>query len=273
MWPVEIDDLSFSYHSGDPIFENISFHVEPGEVFCIIGPNGCGKTSLIDCILGLNKPQQGNIRVFGKDLKKIKAAEFASRIAYVPQNHVKTFPYTVLDIVLMGRTAQLGLFSSPSEAEKAKARSAIHQVGMETFINRPYTQLSGGELQLVLIARAIAQEAKILILDEPTAHLDFRHELMVMELIDRIAQQEKISIIMTTHFLNQAFFLENVNTKTRVALMHQGSFKTVGSPAKVITRKNLKKYFNIIASIGQTEDDGQVRQYVVPLKSSGGYYE
>ncbi|WKY48722.1 ABC transporter ATP-binding protein [Eubacteriaceae bacterium ES3] len=273
MWPLEVDELSFSYNERNPIFKSIKFHVEPGEVFCIIGPNGCGKTTLIDSILGLNAPQSGMIKAFGKNLSKMKAAEFAAHIAYVPQNHVKTFPYSVLDIVLMGRTAQSGLFSSPSASEKDKACQALNMVGMSDFKNCPYTQLSGGELQLVLIARAIAQESKILILDEPTAHLDFRHELMVLELIDKISKQQRLSIIMTTHFLNQPFFLGNANTKTRVALMHQGTFKSVGHPNAVITKENLEKYFNIQASIGETYESGQLRQFIVPLKTSGANHE
>lgn len=264
---LSLENVSFGYHNQQMIFENISFDVHPGEIFCIIGPNGCGKTTLIDSILGINRPQSGRIVVSDNDLHQLKPKEFAQNIAYVPQSHTKTFPYTVLDIVIMGRTYATKMFASPDHSERSRAIDSLEQVGLKGFENRLYTELSGGELQLVLIARALAQESQILIMDEPTAHLDFRHELMVMEIITWLVKEKGLSIIMATHFLNQAFYLENEGVKIRIALMNQGSFKAVGTPAEVLTKDNLKDVFKIMSSIGTTDEDGINQRFIVPLKN------
>ncbi|KNZ40398.1 ABC transporter ATP-binding protein [Acetobacterium bakii] len=264
---LSLTNLSFGYHENHLVFENISFEVTPGEVFCIIGPNGCGKSTLIDSILGINHPKSGTIEISGKNSKKLKPREFAQRIAYVPQSHTTTFPYTVLDVVVMGQTFATKLFASPGEPQRDAARASLAMVGLKGFENRLYTELSGGELQLVLIARALAQESDILVMDEPTAHLDFRHELMVMEIIALLVKEKGLSIIMATHYLNQAFYLENAGVNTRVALMNQGGFDTVGTPTEVLTKERLQDVFKIITTLGTTEEDGTTRKYIIPLRN------
>ncbi|MBC3898033.1 ATP-binding cassette domain-containing protein [Acetobacterium malicum] len=267
MTMLRLNNLSFGYTPRQLIFENISFAVHPGEVFCIIGPNGCGKTTLIDSILGINQPQQGTIEVGGTQLAQLKPREFAQQIAYVPQSHTKTFPYTVLDIVVMGRTAATRGFGSPDSSQQQRARESLEQLGLKGFEERLYTELSGGELQLVLIARALTQDARIMVLDEPTAHLDFRHELMVMEIITWLVKEKELTIVMATHFLNQAFYLENAAVPTRVALMDQGKIAAIGTPSEVITKSNLKDVFKINSTTATTNEEGLQRKFIVPLKN------
>lgn len=262
---LEVRDAAFAYDNRRMIFDGISFDVKPGEIFCIVGPNGCGKSTLIDCILGLNRLKRGSIALGGKGIEHMKPKEFAEHVAYVPQGHKTTFAYTVLDVVTMGRTYAAGMFSPPDEHEKEIARDALKQVGLEGFEDREYTRLSGGELQLVIIARAIAQQPRLLVMDEPTAHLDFTHELTVMEIIAGLVKEKKISIVMATHFLNQAYYLENAGVNTRVALIKDGDFVQIGTPSEVLTTANLEKTFNIVSEI--VSDGSGVRKYILPLRN------
>ena len=260
---MEINNLSFSYNKERIILKDINLKLGPGEVFCIVGPNGCGKSTLLDCILRLNKLQSGSITVAGKNALDMKPHEYASFVSYVPQGHHPTFSYTVLQMVAMGGAFRQKLISGITADEYETARQAIKTVGLSHLIDRDYTTLSGGELQLVLIARALASKTKILIMDEPTAHLDFRHELQVMELIAKLVKEDGLSIIMATHFLNQAYFLENAGVQTTVGLINNATFEIRGKPSEVLIPDNLEKTFNIMTEIA-TDKTGS-RQYILSL--------
>lgn len=261
---LSLNNGSFAY--GDhPVFHDISFSVGPGELFCVVGPNGCGKSTLLDCILGLNKLQTGELLVDDRSMKEYKPRELAQRIAYVPQDHKMTFGFSVLDIVSMGRTYEARMFDPPGSAQKAAALEALERVGMADFAERDYTKLSGGELQLVLIARTLCQNAKVLVMDEPTAHLDFRHELAVMEIVAKLVREEGISIVMATHFLNQAYYLEGADVPVRVALMDNGQFGAIGTPSEVLTEENLRNVFRIVTEVA-TDGTGE-RKFILPLRN------
>lgn len=261
---LELKQGSFSYGERT-IFKDVSFSVEPGELFCVVGPNGCGKSTLLDCVLGLNKLKVGELLVDGKPMKEYKPKELARRIAYVPQDHKLTFGFSVLDIVSMGRTYEARMFDPPGEAQKAAAMHSLELVGMQDFAQRDYTKLSGGELQLVLIARALCQNANVLVMDEPTAHLDFRHELTVMEIIAKLVREEGISIVMATHFLNQAYYMEGAGVPTRVALMDAGNFGALGTPSEVLTEENLRNVFRIVTEV--SSDVSGERKNILPLRN------
>ncbi|MEG0377895.1 MAG: ABC transporter ATP-binding protein [Eubacterium sp.] len=261
---LSVHNAAFNYEKSNRlIFDDLNFTVSKGEIFCIIGPNGCGKTTLIDTILGVHKLKQGQMLLHELPLRSYSPRAFAKHIAYVPQSHQTTFPYNVIDVVVMGCTHQIGLLSAPNTAQFEKGREALNTVGLSGFEHRPYTELSGGELQLVLIARALAQSAELLLMDEPTAHLDFRHELSVMEIITTLVKEKRISVIMATHFLNQAFYFENAQVPIRVALMDDGRFTKVGSPSGVLTEENLKHVFHIITTV--TQEQG--RKFIIALKN------
>ena len=220
---LKIENLSFE-HGRTPVFNQISFELTKGGIFCLFGPNGCGKSTLIECLLGYLKPSSGNILLNNKPISKIKPMDLAKSIGYVPQSHTKNFPYKVIDIVLMGRAAYTGTFSSPSAEDLAIAESALETLGLADLKNKPYTQLSGGQTQLVMLARALTQETPIILMDEPTAHLDFWHELIILETIVKLIKEKNISIIMATHFPNHAFYFENCGVNTQVALMNNQVF-------------------------------------------------
>ncbi|UWG96630.1 ABC transporter ATP-binding protein [Dehalobacter sp. DCM] len=266
---LQVENLHFRYHD-KKILNGINFTVEQGEVFCVFGPNGCGKTTMLDCILGLNKPEEGNITIDGRNLTAMSPPQKAQKIAYVSQKSDRTFPYTVLEIVLMGRTAYTGMFSSPGPEDLAIAKNALDSVGMYNFRDRVYTKLSGGEAQLVKIARAIAQNAELIIFDEPTSHLDFRHELNVIRYIAKITKEKNISVIMATHFPNHAYFFESLGLPTRVALMENGAFEALGIPSEVLNQENMAKIFKIRTKNFRDSEGDKVLNFVVPIDFCAG---
>jgi iron complex transport system ATP-binding protein len=264
---LEVIDASFSYERLD-VFKNINFRVNEGEIFCIVGPNGCGKTTLLDCLLGILRLKRGEILLNKRNIKTTSPGETAKQLAYVPQLHEKTFPYSVIDIVLMGRAAHIGLFSAPSSRDVAVAEEALELVGLTSFKDRPYTQLSGGEAQLVLLARALAQKTKMIIMDEPTAHLDFKNELTVLETIVQLVSKTGLSIIMATHFPNHAFYFENNSIDISVALMSRMTFSAVGSPSEILSEDNLKSIYSINAKVvsHRMDNDSELRQ-IIPIST------
>jgi len=264
---LNVNNINFGYDQRD-VLKDISFQVNRGEIFFLLGPNGCGKTTLLDCVLGLLKPRKGYIQVNGTDINNIRPEAIARQVAYVPQSHEKTFPYTVKDIVQMGRAAYIGLFGSPSSEDMDIVDEALAQVGILHIRDRRYTQLSGGEGQLVMIARALAQKTPLIVMDEPTAHLDFKHELVIMETIVELVRETGLSILMATHFPNHAFYFENCDIATRVALMNNSKFMAAGSPSDILSEENLKIIYDINARVvSYTIDMEREIKQVIPISA------
>ena len=241
---IEARGVGFGYN-GLPLFQDINFIIEPGELFCLLGPNGCGKTTLLDCILGHLKPMSGEILINGSNINRTRPEQIARQIAYVPQTHEKTFPYMVRDVVLMGRAAYIGMFGRPGEDDLAIVEEALAMVGITHLRDRRYTQLSGGEVQLVMVARALAQRTPVIVMDEPTAHLDFKHELVIMEKVVELVRDQGLAVLMATHFPNHCFYFENSGLVTRVAMMSNMNFLAVGSPGEVLSEENLQQLYNV----------------------------
>lgn len=265
---VEVKDVAFSY--GDKaVFSGLSFKVEKGQVFCVMGPNGCGKTTLLDCILGLLKTERGDIFIDGINISKLKPKQLAKKIAYIPQLHQRTFPYTVMEIVLMGRAHNTSLFSAPSSSDQRIAEQALEKVGIKHLADKPYTQISGGECQLAMVARALAQQPDIIVMDEPTSHLDFKNELIMLETIADLVRDNNITIIMATHFPNHAFYLETNRIPVTLALMNKGMFERIGRPVEVLKEDNIKSIYGIAAKVISHEiDDYTCISQVIPLNTS-----
>jgi len=264
---LAVRNLSFGYNKTD-VLTDISFELQRGEILFLLGPNGCGKTTLLDCVLGFLKPRQGEIYLNGNNIKDIKAGQMARQMAYVPQSHEKTFPYTVLDIVLMGRASYVGAFSAPSRQDKAIAEDTLQMLGIYDLKDRPYTQLSGGEGQLVMIARALVQQTELIVMDEPTAHLDFKHEMVIMETIVDLVKKTGISILIASHFPNHAFYFENNQLCCKVALMNEHKFVDLDSPSEVLSEENLRITYDINARLVSCLIDGerQVNQ-IIPIST------
>jgi len=262
---LETKGLTFQYPK-KKVFEQINMKVESGQIFTLLGPNGCGKTTLIHCILNFLKAQQGEILIGGRNIKEMKPSEIARKLAYVPQNHKKVFPYTVREVVLMGRAAYIPAYSAPKEEDIRIAEEALDMLGISDLADRPYPFLSGGESQLVILARAIAQKSEIIILDEPTAHLDSYHELMVMDKLAYLSKETDLTILMTTHFPNEVLYLMNQGIPVSGALMKDGGFLASGSGDGIFTVENISKLYDIRCDVAElTDDQGRTIRQFVPL--------
>jgi iron complex transport system ATP-binding protein len=253
---MQMIDGTFSYNQKDNIFEDINFEVEKGDVFCILGANGTGKTSLIKCLNGLMKLNSGKVLLEGQDIYSLNHSQIAKNIGYIPQMHNSTFPFTILDVVLMGRAPHIDTFSSPSKKDIKIAEDALKSLNIYHMKDKPYTEISGGEQQLVFIARVLTQEPSVLLLDEPTSHLDFGNQIRTLNIIEKLAN-DGLSVVMSSHFPDHAFISAN-----KVAIMKGTEFIDIGSPEEVITEENMEKAYGIKVKILDMDH----RTACIPLK-------
>lgn len=239
---LEAHDLAFGYPE-HPVGRDVTLAIEPGEVLCLLGPNGCGKTTLFKTLLGLLRAQGGRVSLGGDSLSALPRQEIACRIAYVPQAQSGVFPYTALDLVLMGRTAHRGLFAGPTREDRKIAARALADLGIANLADRDVTRLSGGQRQLVLVARAIAQASPLIVMDEPTASLDFGNQVVVLTEIRHLAERG-VGIVLSTHDPDHAFAVAD-----RVALMREGGVVAAGPPADVLTPDQFQAVYGVDVSI------------------------
>lgn len=240
---LEVKDVSFYYKQDRMILRNISFRLETGDVLCILGPNGTGKTTLLRCLLSLNRIKGGEIRIDGKNAEELSYKRRAQLMAYVPQSASIFFPYEVHEVVLMGRVAHQPLGRSVSARDRAVAEEVMERLSISHLSNRLFQQLSGGERQMVMVARALAQQADILIMDEPTANLDYGNQVKMLKLIKELSSQN-YAILMTTHFPDHAFL-----ACSRVALMRDGGIMAQGSPDDIVTTSNLTELYQTLVRV------------------------
>lgn len=256
---LSVKDLHFSYQRGVEVLKGISFDVEQGCFLSVLGPNGVGKSTLFRCLLGAQRDYRGTILVGGDDIRSLSARERAKRIAYIPQTHRPTFGYTVLDTVLMGTTRQLSPFAEPRQAQIDQAVASLERVGVYHLAERNFAHLSGGEQQLVLVARAIAQQADILIMDEPTSSLDYGNQLRVLEQVKCLAR-EGYTVLLSTHNPQHALSFAD-----SVLALSGGTVAAMGRADAVLNRELIRKLYHIDAVFLET-GHGRVLQ---PLM--GGY--
>jgi iron complex transport system ATP-binding protein len=238
---ITVQDLAFSYDGNMTyaIFRDVAFSVGAGDVFCLLGPNGTGKSTLLKCVSNVLQGWQGSILFGERDISRMKPSDVAKGIGYVPQNQVSTFPFLVKDIVVMGRAPHLSVFSSPNKKDMKIAYGAMKTVDILSLADRPCTTLSGGEWQLTLIARALAQEPRVMVLDEPTSHLDLGNQMKILRVVKELAETG-LAIIMASHFPDHAFLVSS-----EVAILHRGHIEQKGTPERVITDENLKNTYGV----------------------------
>lgn len=230
-------------YAGAPVLENVSFDVHAGELTVMLGQNGVGKTTLFKTILGLLPAISGEVLLAGEPYAGTGPA--ARRIAYVPQAHTPAFPFTVAEIVLMGRTPRISAFSTPSDTDRELVTKTLDELGLLHLAERPYTEVSGGERQLILVARALVQEPDILVMDEPAASLDIGNQAKLLRLLKDLTQKRALGVLMTTHNPDHALLVAD-----SVLLFSQGGC-IHGSAADVLTEENLSHaYGTPVAIVG-----------------------
>jgi ABC-type cobalamin/Fe3+-siderophores transport system ATPase subunit len=251
---ISAEQITAGYH-GKAVISGISLAVESGEVLCLLGANGSGKTTLFKTMLGLMRPISGKVCVNGENIARWSREHMAKTLGYVPQAHTPPFAYRVRDVVLMARSVHSGPFASPGRRDLAIAYEALDRLSILHLADQRYTELSGGERQLVMIARALAQQAQILILDEPTSNLDFGNQMLVLRHVKELAKSG-LGLLLTTHFPDFAF-----QCASRVALMKQGKLLALDRPEKTLTQASLEEAYGTPLRIA---DAGLGMRVVVP---------
>lgn len=256
---MEATNVSYAYGS-KPVLNHVSLSLNKGEVVSLLGPNGSGKSTLLKLLLGIYSSSTGEVRLDGALLRTIPRKSLAKRIAYVPQLHALSFPYSVLSVVLMGRIAYRSVWSSYSETDRLIALHALERLHISHLKDRPYTELSGGERQLALIARALTQEANILVMDEPITGLDYGNQVRLLQQISELAR-EGYTFLKSTHFPDHALLVAN-----RVVLLKEGRVIDEGLPDHVVTQENMQRLYQITVDIITVRDG--IRCCVPRLPSS-----
>ena len=259
---ITAKNLSYSFGE-DLVLKNISFEVPKGDFFIIIGPNGSGKTTLMKIISGILKPQKGELEILNRPIDQYHRKALAQTIAFVPQMTFADFPFTVTEIVLMGRSPYLGILGLEEENDLEIANQAIAFTGLENLAHRKLDQLSGGEQQRVFIARAICQEPDIILLDEPTASLDLAYQVRIMDLMEKLKNEKGTTVVMVSHDVNLAAMYAD-----HLLLLHKGQVLCQGLPDEVITYQTLEAAYGCTLLVDESPLGKSPRVTLVPRKYS-----
>lgn len=244
----EINDLTFGYSKHKNVLESVNLSFSEGELITILGRNGSGKSTLFSLMLGINKPSSGNIMLDGVDLKELSARKIAEKVGFVPQSHMPTFDFTAFEFVLMGCASKVGIFSSPGENEKKAAEEAFKLLEIEEFKEKKFRELSGGEQQELIIARAIAAKPKVILFDEPTSHLDYANQQKVLRII-RGLSKAGFSCVITTHDPNHSLILGG-----KTAILDGCGGLVFGKTEETVTEENLKNAYDAEVYIRYLEE-------------------
>ena len=253
-----IQNVSCGYENRT-VLRDISFDVCSNEVLCLLGPNGCGKTTLFKTVMGFLKSHGGIIAMDGEDISGWTQKKRAGNIGYVPQSHTPAFPFSVFDVILMGRNSQLTRFAFPSDADGDIVMETMELLKICHLSDRNYTELSGGERQMVLIARALAQRPRLLVLDEPTSNLDYGNQVKVLEVVADLADGG-LGVIMTTHTPDHAFICG-----TKAVLLDQSGSVLMGTVDEIVTEDNLHNAYGVKVKVLSAEDDGFYVKGCIPV--------
>ena len=254
MIQLQVNGIIFGYKSA-PILKDVSFEIGPSRLVSIVGPNGCGKSTLIKCIDRILSPECGSVLIDRKEITNMGRMELARNISYVPQSSVRTFSSQVFDVILMGRRPYIGWLSSNDDEERVW--EVLKLLGIEDLAMSSFEELSGGQQQKVLIARALVQDTKVMLLDEPTSNLDIWHQLDVMNIVSDLVRTRRMTALIALHDLNLASKYSH-----SIIMMKKGKIMAVGDPASVLTPENIGDIYNVDVAVKLQSEV----PFIVPLK-------
>ncbi|MCY6369782.1 ABC transporter ATP-binding protein [Clostridium ganghwense] len=243
---LNVNGISF-YYGETQILKNISFSVGEGKICCILGQNGTGKTTLLKCIQGILQPKKGEVLIKGKSVYEMKCKQVARNISVVPQQMSVVFPYTVLDIVLMAKVSRTNFLGAPKKKDENDVIKILNSLKISHLCHKRFNELSGGERQMVLMARAIYQDTPIVLLDEPTSHLDYKNQIVIMEMIKHVVKTKKITAIINIHDPNLA-----LNYCDDIIMIKNGCLLMKGNPEDIICERYLSNLYDMSITVDKT---------------------
>ena len=256
---LSVKNGSFAYTKNDQIFSNINFEVRSGELMAILGPNGAGKTTMLRCIMGMLKWSEGESLLDGEVIHGMPTSKLWSKMAYVPQAKSASGAFTAFETVLLGRSSRINVFAAPKIEDIKKAEEALDRLGISHLADKKCSEISGGELQMVLIARALAAEPQVLILDEPESNLDFKNQLIVLDTMSALTR-DGMACVFNTHYPEHA-----LRRADKSLILSKGGSYVFGETGKVLTRDNIRSAFGVEAAIGEIETPDSILKNVIPL--------
>lgn len=257
---LEVENGCFGYPKQEEILKNINLHLEKGHILSVLGPNGIGKTTLLKCMIGLLPWTSGRSILNGTDLCKMKSKDIWNTISYIPQAHSFSFSYTGLEMVMLGRSSHLGLFEQPGAQEIEMAEVMMEKVGITRLAGKDCNRMSGGELQMVLIARALINEPELIILDEPETGLDFHNQILVLNLIERLAHEEGISAIMNTHYPTNAMGIAD-----EAFMMNRKGDRFYGTTDSILNEQNISRSFDVNVIVDEVSYKDRLIRNIIPV--------
>lgn len=257
---LEVENGCFGYPKQEEILKNINLHLEKGHILSVLGPNGIGKTTLLKCMIGLLPWTSGRSILNGTDLCKMKSKDIWNTISYIPQAHSFSFSYTGLEMVMLGRSSHLGLFEQPGAQEIEMAEAMMEKVGIMRLAGKDCNRMSGGELQMVLIARALINEPELIILDEPETGLDFHNQILVLNIIERLAHEEGISAIMNTHYPTNAMSIAD-----EAFMMNRKGDRFYGTTDSILNEQNISRSFDVNVIVDEVSYKDRLIRNIIPV--------
>ncbi len=257
---LKIENASFSYDKNKKIIDNLNFQANGGDIIAILGPNGAGKTTMLRCIMGFLKFNDGKNYLDGTDIYKLPSKALWSKVSYVPQAKGNSSSLSAQEMILLGMASKIGIFSSPSEKDYQKAADIAKSLGISHLLEKKCNKMSGGEFQMVLIARALVSEPKLLILDEPESNLDFRNQLIVLDTLNALASRG-MCVIFNTHYPEHALTRAN-----KSLILHKGGKTIFGDTQKIVTEEIIRNAFGVNTVISEIETTGNIYKSILPVR-------